>query len=429
MVESPDATDLLKDISSEEPCGPDLDAEGDADYLNFMAGIEGQLPAAFFTVDGKTFDRKSIDFAAAFASGAKLLARTHDLRLLVLMAKLAILDRDLGGFARWLAAMARLLSDRWDAAHPRGEDGDFIARGAQLATLEDPPVILMPLQNTPLAETRDGALTFRAQLIASGEIKPREGEAQLNNSAIEKILFDTEMPRLMQTMASLQSVKASIAGIRNVWLEHAGFDNAPGFDVLAPLVDRMLNFVQSALARRDPSIAAPEAADATGETEAPAPGAASPLGSLADIDAALAAALAYFENAEPSSAAVLLIGQARHLLGRNLYEVMKVLAPAQAEAARVFVGADASFTVPVNAIAEKPSLAETFERATPEPAQSRAAAIALIDSVASHLRRAEPSSPLPWLLDRAKALATRDFVSLLKELLSEEALAAMKSGA
>jgi len=126
---------------------------------------------------------------------------------------------------------------------------------------------------------------------------------------------------------------------------------------------------------------------------------------------------------------VLLIGQARHLLGRNLYEVMKVLAPAQADAARVFVGADASFTVPVSAIAEKPSLAETFERATPEPAESRAAAIALIDGVASHLRRAEPSSPLPWLLDRAKALASRDFVSLLKELLSEEALAAMKTGA
>ena len=424
MADSSDDTDLLTDISSEDPCGPDLDAEGDAEYLNFMAGIEGRLPPAFFT-----FDRKSIDFTAAFADGAKLLARTHDVRLLALMAKLAILDRDLSGFARWLSKMARLLSDHWDAAHPRGEDGDFIARGAQLATLEDLPVILMPLQNTPLAETREGALTFRAQLIATGEIKPREGEAQLNNSAVEKILFDAEMPRLLETMASLQSIKASVAGIRAVWLERAGFDNAPSFEVLAPLVDRILSFVQGALARRDPSIAAPETSEGAGETEASAPGAASPLGSLADIDAALAAALAYFENAEPSSAAVLLIGQARHLLGRNLYEVMKVLAPAQADAARVFVGTDASFTVPVSAIAEKPSLAETFERAASEPAESRAAAIALIDGVATHLRRAEPSSPLPWLLDRAKALASRDFVSLLKELLPEEALAAMKSGA
>ena len=107
---------------------------------------------------------------------------------------------------------------------------------------------------------------------------------------------------------------------------------------------------------------------------------------------------------------------------------MKVLAPAHADNARVFVGADTSFTVPVNAIAAKPSLAETFERASPEPAVSRAAAIALIESVATHLRRVEPSSPLPWLLDRAKALASRDFISLLKDLLSEDIITQMKSG-
>ena len=429
MAEPPDETDFLTDVSSEDPCGPDLDAEGDAEYLNFMAGAEGQLPASSYTFAGAAFDRSGVDFAGLFAGGEKLLARTHDLRLVLLMAKLAILNRDLGGFAHRLAMTAWLLRDHWDGVHPRGENGDFASRGGQLATLEDPPVVLSPLQNAPLAETRDGVVSFRAQMIALGEIQPREKETQPGATTIEKILENADLAQLKQTMASVQSARKSIASIRAVWLERAGFDNAPGFDVLAPLVERMAKFIQAALARRDPSIAAPDAPEAAEEGGAPPAGAPSPLGSLEEIDAALGAALAYFERSEPSSAAVLLIGQARHLLGRNLYEVMKVLAPAQADAARVFVGADASFTVPVNAIADKPSLAETFERATPEPAQSRAAAIALIDGVASHLRRAEPSSPLPWLLDRAKALASRDFVSLLKELLSEEALATMKTGA
>jgi len=423
MPEASIDADALPAISAEAPCGPDLDAEGDADYMNFMAGAEGQLPAAFYS-----FDRKSIDFAALFDNAGKLLARTHDLRLIVLLAKLAILNRDLEGLAHWLAVTARLLRDHWDDVHPRGEDGDFAARGAQLATLEDAPVILLPVQNTPLAESRDGVLTFRAQLIAIGEIKLRENELQPNSSAIEKILLNADMARLMQTLASLQGVKQAITQIRGIWRERAGFDNAPNFEALTPLLDRILAFLQTNIAKRDPSVAAPPQA---GETEVSSEANVAPpsqFTTLAEIDAALASALAYFETTEPSSAAVLLIGQARHLLGRNLYEVMKVLAPAHADSARVFVGADASFTVPVNAIAEKPSLAETFERATPEPAVSRAAAIALIESVATHLRRAEPSSPLPWLLDRAKALASRDFISLLKDLLSEDIITQMKSG-
>jgi type VI secretion system protein ImpA len=44
------------------------------------------------------------------------------------------------------------------------------------------------------------------------------------------------------------------------------------------------------------------------------------------------------------------------------------------------------------------------------------------------MQRAEPSSPVPYLLERAKTLATRDFVSLLHDVLSEEAIAALKKG-
>ena len=113
----------LEPISADAPCGPDLDQEGDADFLNFMAATEGQLPASFFS-----FDRKTIDFPAAFAAAEPLLKRTQDVRLYALLAKLAILNRDLAGFAKWMATIASLLEVRWDDVHPRGEDGDFGAR-------------------------------------------------------------------------------------------------------------------------------------------------------------------------------------------------------------------------------------------------------------------------------------------------------------
>ena len=43
------------------------------------------------------------------------------------------------------------------------------------------------------------------------------------------------------------------------------------------------------------------------------------------------------------------------MLGKNLYEVMKLLAPPHADAARVFVGPDGVFTVPVKSLSNAPS--------------------------------------------------------------------------
>ena len=356
-----------------------------------------------------------------------MLARSHDVRLLVLFAKLAILRRDLAGFAHWIGATARLLADNWDEANPRGEDGDFTARLAQLATLDDNPVVILPLQHAPLAETqREGSLAYRAQLILLGKATPIANERTLDASAIDRVFSNSDLAKLGQTLATLQRLKAAIGQIKATTTEKAGYGQAPGFDALAPLVDDMTAFVQAAVALRDPTVAAPNAPAAeTEEAQAAAPGSAA-FETLAEADAALARALAYFVKSEPSSPAVLLIGQARQLLGKNLYEVMKILAPAHADAARIFVGAEPGFTVPISGVAANEGSGEALTTAEAEPAASRAAALLLIDAVAAYLRKVEPSSPAPLLLDQAKTLAPRDFLGLLKELLPDETLALLR---
>jgi type VI secretion system protein ImpA len=349
----------------------------------------------------------------------------------VLLAKLAILNRDLAGFARLFAASSRLLADYWDEVHPRGEDGDFSVRIAQLSTLDDSPVVILPMQYATLAETqRDGVLNFRAQMVAAGDAKLRESESLPNAAAIERILLNCELSELAETFKTLRTIKSSIVEMGAILSDRVGFEQRLSFDALSPLVDRMIVFIHAALVRRDPSVAPVSPVD---ETKAVADAAASPaatseFASLAEVDAALTAALVYFEKMEPSSAAVLLIGQARHLLGKNLYEVMQVLTPSHADKARIFVGAEAAFTIPVRSIPSNGAEAAPPDRANAEPAPSRAAALTLIESVAAHLRVTEPSSPLPYLLDRAKALAARDFLTLMKEILSEDAIADLKRG-
>jgi len=415
----------LEPISAEAPCGPDLDLEGDPEFLNFMAATEGQLPGSFFS-----FDRKSIDFPAVFAAAGPLLKRTHDIRLYALLAKLAILNRDLPGFENWMSAIASLLEERWDEVHPRGEDGDFGARLAQLGALNDGPVVVLPLQYAPLIETaRDGSLIYRTELIAAGDAKPREGETLPPQATAQRILEQCDFALLEERAGLARRIAQAVASIERATQERVGYEQGVKLDDLRSLIERIQAYLQAAVARRDPNAAAiaPSADSASQGSEPVAAGAkAGRFASLADVDAALAAAHGYFLGNEPSSPALMLVGQARESLGKTLYDVLKLLAPAHADAARVFVGRDAPFPVPVSALAN--TAAPEIERASVEPCASRPEALQLIDAVAAHLRSAEPSSPAPLLLERAKALASRDFLALLSELMPEDTLNSMKTG-
>jgi type VI secretion system protein ImpA len=54
--------------------------------------------------------------------------------------------------------------------------------------------------------------------------------------------------------------------------------------------------------------------------------------------------------------------------------------------------------------------------------ESRAEAIALLDLVQRYFRHSEPSSPVPMLCHRARALAERDFMGVLRDVLPKSAL-------
>ena len=407
-------------ISDEAFCGPDLDYDGDREFMNFLAAIDGQLPDSFFS-----FDRKSIDFPAAFLAAAKLKARTHDLRLNLIAAKLSVLNRDFYSFAQEVARLRWFLENYWDEVHPRAESGKFTTRLAQLGTLDDGPVVVLPLQYATLLQTeRDGPLNFRAVMVTTGEAKLREGEKLATAGAIERMLgAAVEIEALAKLHATLTQLAEDLEGLTALTAERVNHESAVKFGALAPLVGKMQAFAQSALARRDPT-AAPLSAPAAVETE----GAASParFETLADVDGALAAALGYFHAREPSSPALLLIVQARATLGKNLYEVMRLIAPRHADNARVFVGPSDAFSIPVKNLADAPAL--DFSPGDAPAVETRALALSLIEQVATHLRAAEPSSPAPYLLDRARALATRDFLSLLGEVFPADDLESMKSG-
>jgi len=120
-------------------------------------------------------------------------------------------------------------------------------------------------------------------------------------------------------------------------------------------------------------------------------------------------------------------------VGKSFVEVMRMLVPAHVEAAAINIGRDKFFDLPIERMAvlpasEVPLPASSATAQDPVfNAESRATALMLLNHVAMFFRGSEPSSPIPFLIDRARELAQRDFLSLLQDVLPEGTLKTFNS--
>jgi type VI secretion system protein ImpA len=429
--------ELAKPISEEDPCGPDLD--GDPDFMNVMARLEVALPASYFRRDDDgrqvAFDRSVIEFPAAFADVAKLLARSKDLRIFVLASKLSILNRDIPAFASCLSVIAAFLADHWDGVHPRAEEGDFIMREVAIQSLDELATVVLPLQHAPLfVSRRIGPFAFRSQLVASGDTRLVEGEQHPDASTIQAALTEADIDDLTTVLGHIGAAREALARMGAIWLEKVGVDHALSFPRLTALLDQIVAFLDAAVARRVPGHQVAGAAAAAPAAQAPAESANSygstSCSSILQVKDTLAACLGYFRKMEPSSPAVLLIGQAQQLIGKSLIEVIQIMFPEHVDKAVLEIGDTLKFRLPLERLPAPDGYADAESGDAGEVAEkpagaavitTRAEAISGMRSVAAFYRQIEPSHPTPLLMDKACALAQHDFMSLLGNILPEMA--------
>jgi type VI secretion system protein ImpA len=420
---------LCAPLSEADPCGPDLDLDGDPDYLNFVAQAEVVLPSSFFSPeDGRPFDRTSIDIPAQLETLQRLLTRTRDLRLLILQARLHILDRNLTGFARSVAAIALLLERYWDTVHPRPEGGDLGMRSAAIGGL-DMPTVIFPLQYAPLFEARRvGAITYRGLMVAMEEVAPRLGESKLEVGPILEAVSAADPAVLAPARASLSMLKSSLGTIKTTFLVNG---QSAGLKGLPELVDKIVAFIDPHATEAEGEGADADLADAADTAGEGSTTANRAPNSLVEASAALAAIADYYSRMEPSSPTLPLVRQAHQLIGRSFFEIISILVPSQMDYAAFRIGHDQVFDLPIGKLSELSEVAPigstdgsdgSADQAAAYRVQTRSQAIALLDLVQRFFRKSEPSSPVPMLCERARALADRDFMSVLRDVLPKSAL-------
>jgi type VI secretion system protein ImpA len=424
---------LCTPLVAGHPCGPDLELAGDLGYLNFFAQSELVLPGSFFNaLDGTPFDRTSVDIGGQLEAIKQLLARTRDIRLLIMQARLQILNRDLAGFAVSVAAAAYWLDAFWDQVHPQPEGGEVMARSIAISALNISTVIF-PLQYTPLFDaSRLGTITYRAFLVATDEVKPRTGEEKLATSAIIEARGDVNSAALIPVRKHIAVLKSALDRIHNAFAVRGV---SVGLDNIVALVGKIQAFIDPAEAAEAPPI------EAQGSENNPsATGGQSVPRSLAEAGEALAAIAAYYSLREPSSPTLPLVRQAHQLIGKSFIEVIRILVPNHMEKAAFQIGSEKVFELPISKLSDlsgnapelvngagqetaRDTAALTGTVALPRfQVESRAQAIALLDQIQRYFRSCEPSSPVPMLCARARAFAESDFMAVLRDVLPKAAL-------
>ncbi|WP_448956032.1 type VI secretion system protein TssA [Labrys neptuniae] len=411
-------------ISADAPCGPDPDA--DSETLNFLGVVESQLPASY-----RDFNRKAFEARQALADLRSHLDTSRDLRYLTLAAKFHILSDDLSGFVDAIAATDALLTAQWEHCHPTEAAGGAYLRSAYLQSLDDLPTVVLPLQSTTLInDKRLGALSMRSILVGERKLPAREGETAIDATSVKDAFIRYEpLQQLVDLRTRMEMILASLDSLRQLFIEKAGHEAAPQFDKLSDLARSIRAYVGEIITTREPSLAPAEAAETESGPESSAPAGSAPsaapvvlsdVGSVKEASNALAAILTYYAGKEPSSPARLLLKQAHLLVGKSFVEVMKILAPGLVDKAKIQIGGAMPFALN---FAQLSALA--VDEGTPEDAQvearsytvsTRGEATGLMRQIEIFYNNIEPSSPIPMLIEKARALVSKDFNALLMEI-------------
>jgi type VI secretion system protein ImpA len=433
---------LVKPVSAESACGPDLDLEGDVAYLNFFAAAEPLLPRSYFEVTDaeggkKRFDPNSIKFDDELEKARPLLGRTRDLRLIVFLAKIAALSRNLADFTTCLEAIVVLLDQRWDEVHPCLEDGDPSYRQSTIEQLDALTTVVIPLQFHPLLNSRRyGWISYRTWLIVKGDAVARDDDLVIDRNAVEQVVTGADLDQIKAIAAAFAALAAILGRIKQAWSEKSPSAGTLNLGQLSGLLTGINEFLGDVLKQRDPSaIVAPgleegaEADPSAAAGSAPAPDGTRRVASTAEAALALEAVAGYFRLSEPSSPVLLLVLQAQQMLGKSFVEALRMLLPSHVDSAAINIGKDRFFDLPVERMAGLLDAAEPASDQAARPAGAepptvtqRGQALALLEQVGAFYRLAEPSSPVPYLTDRARELAQRDFLSLLRDVLPEGVL-------
>ncbi|EOX8520818.1 ImpA family type VI secretion system protein [Salmonella enterica subsp. enterica serovar Cerro] len=332
---------LTKPVSAEQPCGPD--PEYDPEYLLLFSRAAPQAEAQYGDFVSTP---EAVNWPEIERDARRLLTRSKDIRVLILLLRSRIQQAGAQGLAEMLTQLAELSVIWSDALHPQLLTGEgasaesiedaALARSNALAALLDHEGVMADIRGITLSNS--AALRLQVRDVERALSAPRPADA-LAPESVRQQLADLEA-RGALPLAAFREAQESAERLQ-VWARETLGDLAPDFSRLRQLLALLPDVVQTTTPEIPPSPApVPDPAGTVMDNAVPAraedvppvnapPGISLPhnaeTGPIRDHNDALERLRCirrWFESSEPSSPTIPLLRQAERLVGKRFSEVI-----------------------------------------------------------------------------------------------------------
>ncbi len=328
-----DVEQLLQEVSSEHPCGENM--EYDTVYGDLEREARGREE---HSMGDAVVAAEEPDWASVEAKAVELFARSKDLRIASYLARAQLHTHGLAGFSGGLGLLHGLLERYWDSVYPQldaDDDNDPTVRVNAIMSLCDPATVIRDLRVAPLVQTRGfGTVTYRDIAIASGDLSPGNGAGDqgLEPAAIEAAFAECDIDTLQASQQAARAALEHVAGIESLVTEKVGAANAPNLEDLTNVlraIDKVLTEKVSARVG-DGEVADGGEGAVSGDAGGAGEGAGQSSGAIRgreDVVRAIDRICEYYQRNEPSSPVPLLLRRARRLVSKDFMEILRDMVP------------------------------------------------------------------------------------------------------
>lgn len=315
---------LLRPVSDEQRCGPDLDAAGDPAFVEL--GVAAEWKEAKYVGEQEVSAAVSPDWSKVKETASALLAVSKDLRVAKHYVAALAYTEGLPGFAAGVRLLRDLLDRYWDALHPalEGEQDDW--RKNLVMEVNAERGALGGLRAAHIAESRKiGRFTLRDIEVLDGAAAPAPGAIAPTQDLLREAIRDSDAAATTQRLEACRQAAADLAAIQAVFRTHQ-----PSLGLEFPAVQKLLRRTQQIF---DDALGVESADGAPGGNGAPAQEEGAAHGKLrtrADARRQLESVCDFLERTEPAHPAPLLIRRAARLLDLSFIDIIRDIAPGAA---------------------------------------------------------------------------------------------------
>ena len=327
---------LLKPVSAESPCGPNL--EHDADFRKLSEDLENPPEGMM----GDTL-KKEPNWNAIATRAEALFLRTKDLRVVIWLCRALTHREGLAGLVSGLHLINDLLTLYWEDMHPNLdiEDGNDPTRRLNvLSEIGDYGILVSDVQNVMISFP-PVRISIRDILIILGKISTPKISVEYTQTQIEEMFRLEDNAQVIQSLNNwITEVLETLQEIRNFLKQKVNEALLPDFDKLNITLEPVLLLCKNVIASsRDADQEVPSLA---GESIAADKNVSSQgeIRSREDVARVLEKVCKYIERTEPTNPVSLIIRLAQTLMTKNFLEILEAIPPEDMKVFKKIIDSD-----------------------------------------------------------------------------------------